>query len=164
MIQDIIFTRSSISSFSSSFPVQPWFECPVLLLLLVVVVVSAGAAYNVPHQRMCKNWREREIEIGFAGGRARNEENDFPKDERKWVKYIKGKRHEKEKGRRGREKKLRRGVKVREKRERVRERERRKKIIYLVSHVRRFVQSFSRVWMWSRGYIGTMEAIFNSIC
>lgn len=28
---------------------------PVLLLLVVVVVISAGAAYNVPYQRMCKN-------------------------------------------------------------------------------------------------------------
>ena len=51
-----------------------------------------------------------------------------------------------EKGK-GREKKLRRGVKVREKRERVsgreQEREKGKDYISLVSHVRPFVQSFS---------------------
>ena len=38
-----------------------------VLVVVVVVVVSAGVACNVPHQRMCKNSRERN-RGGFRGG------------------------------------------------------------------------------------------------
>lgn len=46
-----------------------------------------------------------------------------------------------------------------------REKEREKEKDYISRLSRPSIRTVvSRVWMWSRGYIGTMEAIFNSIC